>query len=430
MRLIKPAILSYAIALTFGNAPLAHAASDSELAEIRAQIRELKDQYEARIKALEERLKSAEARAAEPAPAPAPVAGGAPSSISAFNPAVSAILSGQYANLSADPSRLRLAGFPTSAGVDVGKRGFSLSESELQLSANVDHIFAGNLVFSISPENTVEVEEAYGLVNGAPYGVVPKLGRFLSGFGYLNEQHAHAWDFVDAPLAYQAFLGGQYRTDGVQLSWIAPLEHFVQLGAEVGNGASFPGTERNKNGANSGVLFARTGGDIGESHSWLASVSYLRTRAEDRVTMGQDLAGNDVPFTFTGTSRVMNAALVWKYAPNGNPRVTNFKFQAEYFRRREEGDALSSRQGGWYAQGVYQFMPLWRAGVRFDRLDAGTFDLGFHPQRATAMVDWSPSEFSRVRLQYARAKLAPDFTDNELFVQYILSLGAHGAHKF
>src|SRR5258708_40220234 len=88
MGLIKPTVLSCALAFTFGIAPLAHAASDSELAEIRAQIRELKDQYEARIKALEERLKSAEARAAEPAPAPAaaPVAGGAPSSISAFNP--------------------------------------------------------------------------------------------------------------------------------------------------------------------------------------------------------------------------------------------------------------------------------------------------------------------------------------------------------
>jgi hypothetical protein len=46
------------------------------------------------------------------------------------------------------------------------------------------------------------------------------------------------------------------------------------------------------------------------------------------------------------------------------------------------------------------------------------------------MVDWSPSEFSRVRLQVARAKLAPGFTDNGLFVQYILSLGAHGAHKY
>src|SRR6266852_6774506 len=154
-----------------GTAPAANAASDSELAEIRAQIRELKDQYEARIKALEDRLESAEARASDVAAAPAPAAATSQSSISAFNPAISAILAGQYANLSADSTRLRLAGFPTSSGVDVGKRGFSLSESELQLSANVDHLFAGNLVFSISPENTVEVEEAYGIFNGAPSGL-------------------------------------------------------------------------------------------------------------------------------------------------------------------------------------------------------------------------------------------------------------------
>jgi hypothetical protein len=46
------------------------------------------------------------------------------------------------------------------------------------------------------------------------------------------------------------------------------------------------------------------------------------------------------------------------------------------------------------------------------------------------MVDWSPSEFSRVRLQYAQDKARADATDNQVFLQYILSLGAHGAHKF
>ena len=406
----------------------AAAAADADIVEIRKEIQDLKSSYEARIKALEERLKAAEARAAEaprpPPPPPIPPAGSTRSAANAFNPAISAILAGQYSNLSADPTRARLAGFP-SVPIDPAKRGFSLNESELQLSANVDHIFAGNLVFSISPDDKVEVEEAYGLVNGAPYGVVPKFGRFLSGFGYLNEQHAHAWDFVDAPLAYQAFVGGQYRTDGAQLTWIAPTEHFLQLGIEGGNGASFPGTERNKNGINSAVAFVKTGGDVGESNSWLAGVSYLRTHFEDRPFVDPLISG-----AFAGTSRLWNASFVWKWSPNGNPHTNNFKFQAEYFRALEDGDALSTRQNGWYAQGVYQFMPLWRVGARYDRLDAGTFDLGFHPERATAMVDWSPSEFSRIRLQAARAKLAPDFTDNELFVQYILSLGAHGAHKF
>jgi hypothetical protein len=347
-----------------------------------------------------------------------------------------------------------MAGFLQGGEVGPGPRSFSIGESELTFSANVDPLFSGALTFSITPDDTVSVEEAYGIANGVPAGIVPKFGRFLSGFGYLNEQHAHAWDFVDAPLAYQAFLGGQYKTDGVQLTWIAPTEHFIELGGEVGNGGAFPGTARNKNGANAGVLFARTGGDVGDSHNWLASVSYLDTRAEARTSDVTDLAGNDAALAFTGHSRTVNAAFVWKYAPHGDPHYTNFKLQGEYFWRHEDGDLAvlhngepfastsdySSRQSGGYVQGVYQFMPLWRAGLRYDRLDPGTVDFGanaafvaptsFHPERATAMVDWSPSEFSRLRLQFAQAKVAPGFTDNEWFVQYILSLGAHGAHKY
>jgi hypothetical protein len=47
------------------------------------------------------------------------------------------------------------------------------------------------------------------------------------------------------------------------------------------------------------------------------------------------------------------------------------------------------------------------------------------------MFDYSPSEFSRFRLQYARDQSRPDgVKDNQLFLQYILSMGAHGAHKF
>jgi hypothetical protein len=46
------------------------------------------------------------------------------------------------------------------------------------------------------------------------------------------------------------------------------------------------------------------------------------------------------------------------------------------------------------------------------------------------MVDWTPSEFSRIRLQYAQSKVRPEATDNQIFLQYILTLGAHGAHKF
>ena len=44
-------------------------------------------------------------------------------------------------------------------------------------------------------------------------GVASRLS-FTRGFiGYLNEQHAHAWDFSDAPLAYKAFFGGQAASE-------------------------------------------------------------------------------------------------------------------------------------------------------------------------------------------------------------------------
>jgi hypothetical protein len=236
---------------------------------------------------------------------------------------------------------------------------------------------------------------------------------------------------------------------------VAPTEQFVQLGAEVGNGDNFPGTARSKNGAGSGVLFARVGGDLGDSHSWQAGLGYLRTGSQSRTDVAPDALGEDAALAFTGTTRLWNASFVWKWAPHGDPHYRNFKLQAEYLWRREEGDLgfapvatpaaasvsrYASRQGGGYVQAIYQFMPLWRAGLRYDRMSAGSVDFGanaaflatpdFHPERATAMVDWSPSEFSRLRLQFGQAKLAPGFTDNEWFLQYILSIGAHGAHIF
>src|SRR6188768_1909025 len=110
-------LLASACALAVLHTP-AFAASDAELAEIRSEIRSLKSSYEARIQALEQRLKYAEARAAvapavtvAPAPAVAPAAGavapvktGAQSSASAFNHSISAILNGRYTHTSRDPS--------------------------------------------------------------------------------------------------------------------------------------------------------------------------------------------------------------------------------------------------------------------------------------------------------------------------------------
>jgi hypothetical protein len=122
--------------------------------------------------------------------------------------------------------------------------------------------------------------------------------------------------------------------------------------------------------------------------------------------------------------------------------VRNFKLQGEVFRRSEDGVFAdidySGDQTGWYLQGVYQFAPLWRVGLRYDTVtaDSGPLligteleDPGRSSDRSTLMFDYSPSEFSRLRLQYTNDRVLPE-TDDQWFLQYIMSLGAHGAHQF
>lgn len=114
----------------------AHAAKDADLAEIRAQVKQMKEAYEQRIAALVSLL----------------------------------------------------------------------AESELGFSTNVDDKIYANLILSLSPDNSVEVEEACGVLTALPGGLRPKFGRFLSSIGYLNDQHQHGWDFYDAPCRTSRFL--------------------------------------------------------------------------------------------------------------------------------------------------------------------------------------------------------------------------------
>lgn len=450
------------------------------LQQLRQQIEELKRSHEQRIQALEAQLMQAQQQLARPA-APPPPAEAAPAAVAnngaaqpampstelpepiglasgganRFNPAVSMILTGGYAGLSKSPSTWQMAGFlPSGDELGPGPRGFSLRESELFLSANIDHLFYGAITLAVSPENTIEAEEAFVQTMALPAGLKVKAGRFFAGLGYLNEQHAHTWDMVDAPLVYQAFLGRQFKQEGVQGRWVLPFKQYVELGLELGNGNAFPGTSRDRNGAGATLLNARTGGDIGLSNSWRAGVSWLQTRADGREWTSTDLvdAATSYTNTFKGRSRIWALDGIWKWAPNGNGRVTNFKLQGEYFRRTEQGDvafdtanlnsvdAYRSAQSGWYLQGVYQFMPQWRVGVRHDQLDSGRNDFGantvslglpqYKPKRDTLLLEWAPSEYTRWRLQFSDDRARLRTGDHQFLLQYQMSLGAHGAHSY
>lgn len=370
--------------------------------------------------------------------------------VPSFNPDISLILAGGAAHLSNDPARYAIPGFMLGAETGPGERGLSLAESELVMSANVDDLFYGQFTAALSPQNEVAVEEAYIQTLGLPHGVSVRAGRFFSAIGYLNNQHPHRWDFVDTALPYRALLANHYGDDGVGVHWVAPTDVFLELGAEWFRGENFPAGGAANNGQGAASLFAHVGGDVGVSHAWRTGLSFLRTQAVGRLSGAIESA----PDAFSGDSKLAIADLVWKWSPQGNPKQTNFKFQAEYLWRREDGDftanvnavlglpvtdRYAATQSGWYLQAVYQFMPQWRAGLRYDQLrtqdisagvNAALFDtLGQTPRRVSVMLDWSHSEFSRLRLQFNRDRSQPD-ADSQVFVQYIMSLGAHGVHAF
>ncbi|MEO8312837.1 MAG: hypothetical protein ABI520_16830 [Caldimonas sp.] len=477
---IAVAALSAGI-LGLSSSPLAGAAEPGELEQVKSQLAELRQSYEARLQALEKRIAElqqaqaappqAKATQASPSPAPETVSAApavaasttAPSSATTFNPAISLILAGSYANLSRNPDSYRLQGFvPTRGEVGPGRRGFGIGESELGLGASIDPTFSGQLTTSFGADNEVGVEEAWFQGAGLIPGGNLRVGRFLSGIGYLNEHHAHTWDFIDAPLVYQAFFGGPIRNDGLQLRWVAPADRFVEIGAELGAGSSFPGSSGGRNGIGSTTLFAHVGDDLGASASWRVGASLLAHRADDRGYDDVNGAGIPVSNSFSGRTRTWGLDGIYKWAPDGNARRRNFTLQGEFFQRRERGtlayDTLGAAgatssgdyravQNGWYLQAVYQFMPTWRVGARYDRLDSGSPRIGqvdsgglsaadfpilqsARPSRTSLMLDYSPSEFSRFRVQLGADRSNPAAIDRQIFLQYIMSLGAHGAHTF
>jgi hypothetical protein len=375
-------------------------------------------------------------------------------SASSYNPAISVILDGRYSQFSEDPAAYHLPGFQLGPESGPGERGFAFHEAELMMTSNVDDMFRATLIASFGQdagETATEIEEAWIETTSLPDGLVVKAGRFFSRVGYLNERHPHGWDFADAPLVNRAFFGANLSDSGVQLRWIAPTELFLELGGEWFAGNAWPAAGASDQGRGMYTLFAKLGGDLDDSNSWQVGISRIAAQAVDRTDEPLDPTAPP-PLAFTGDSTVTGIDFIWKWAPDGNYKDRNLTLTAELMQRDEEGalatdfgggpetGAYTGTQRGWYAQGAWQFMPQWRVGLRLDRLTSDNtvtglsqptvLDSGGHsPQRTSVMVDYSHTEFSRIRLQYNRDGSTP-VSDSQLILQYVVSIGPHGAHQF
>ena len=268
-------------------APQAEAQSDGDtpMASILAvEIATLREQYEARIRALEEQIKVLQSRAGIEVDdghghgTAAPHRGGG-----MFDPQVSAVIRGLVSSYSAEHSEI--AGFRLGHESERPPEGLSLGHSELSLTSDVGNALHAGIVLGIGAHPgeaaELELEEAYfqtlpGL--GLPEELTVTAGRKQWSFGYLNERHADEGDFADLPLPYRAFLDGAYNDDGVQISLALPGD----VRTEVGGGL-FRGDDRPFGGSDNGLrafsAYARVGGDMGRDSSWGIGVSLLSSEA-------------------------------------------------------------------------------------------------------------------------------------------------------
>ena len=469
-------ITAMPVALCFVVAAPAGAQSQTEptAAELAEQIQALKREYEARIGALEAQLSTMESRAQESEQETTSTARAAkPASDNAFNPAIGVVLNGLFSQHSAD--EFEIHGFPTGHESERAAEGLSLGHSEIAMSGSIDDKFLGSLTLGLGVHpgepTEVELEEAYVQTlpgAGMPEGMRIKAGRSLWTFGYLNEQHAHGDDFADRPLPYRTFLDNAYNDDGAEVSFVLPTETYSEFGAGLFRGDDFP-FAGSADGIGAWSAFARVGGDFGRDSAWRLGGYVLDGKVRNRGGgHGHAGEGDDdhededhedeehhdehehAEFfsegVFSGDARLYAVDFRSTWAPTGNARDREVILQGEYFWRKETGTyELEPEEGeehgeeeyfdlttpGWYLQGIYKFHPNWRVGARYSRLIApDEMELERDPTAFSAMVDWSNSEFSRLRLQFNRESFAEDGHDNQLMLQYIMSLGAHPAHTF
>lgn len=341
------------------------------------------------------------------------------------------------------------------------EQGFNLNYAELSLAAVVDPYFDLFTVFHLSPEG-FEIEEAYFTTRRLPVGLQVRGGKFLSQFGRINGQHAHYWDFASPPLVLSAFFGGGGLGElGARLAWVAPLDVFLQLAVELlqgDNGMSFGRNGFELDGAS--VAAARAPGLVvttAKGSFDLGNLTVLAglSNAAGRSRQGPGLEEENGASAFAGTANVFGADLTLKYLFDS---IRYLALQAEVMGRTSSGDRYElnaagnwnrleqrGRQAGLYTQAVARLNKRLRLGARLDliwkndmRFVGVQQSLPENLMRYTAMGEWNPTEFSRLRLQYTFDRSRHEQVHgnwqrqpfHELVLQVNITIGAHGAHAF
>jgi hypothetical protein len=368
---------------------------------------------------------------------------------------------------------------------DPDRRGFTLQQAELSMFGAVDPYFNAETHIVFVPDG-VELEEAFGTTQQLPYGLQAKAGYYLTEFGRMNPTHPHAWAWIDQPIVNTRMFGGDgLRSTGVQMSWLLPLPLFSEIYAGVQNAnedeftTSFlapeavgnrPAVRTDTRNFGDLLYLARwaTAWNMSDTASALLGFSglfgpnstggpartfiygtdfTLKWRPADNfrgwpflLWQSEAIKRDYTAEPFTGSTTDTSTAVRGR----GTPSITT---PLDGFAAADTGQATGDipgallRDWGFYTQLLYGFEYEWAAGARFE------WDSGDGPSvggrandplrddrfRFSPLLQYQPSEFSRLRLQYNfdHATALPGNGDaNTVWLGLELLFGTHPAHKW
>jgi hypothetical protein len=338
------------------------------------------------------------------------------------------------------------------------EEGFNLREAEVYLSADVDPYIKAYTTLAFHEEGS-EIEEAVFQTTFLPGGLQVLGGKFLSHFGRINSQHPHSWDFIDRPMIFDMTLGDHGLLEkGVQVSWLTPAPFHFVLGLEALQGENekmFSHVEEDalphKSGPRLWVGWAKIAPNLPDRHAMQFGLSYGHGDHQEAQDGDEDGVSDH---WLNGSNSFFGVDGVYKFASGNAGGKGDLTLQAEYFYREKDltvlqhdlvpeftGQQRDDKQDGYYVQALYGFIPRWRAGMRWEQagltneslFPTGVTDKYDSSYRISGMMDFSPSEFSRLRFQVNRGEFSLDEGNEkywQFFVQFMVSLGTHGAHKF
>jgi len=370
---------------------------------------------------------------------PLPVYGGAAALSKVLNPDISVI-----------------GDFLGSAGRNTIQPAPSLEmhETEVGLQAIIDPYARGDFFLSFS-EQGVSLEEGFITFTSLPAGLVAKVGKFRSAFGKVNTFHNHVLPWTDRPMVTDNLVGGEdgINDAGASLTraFAGPRNLFLEATGQVFRGDSGGLFMASRKSDLAVVGHLRAYKDLSESTNLDIGGSYARGHNAFSAPVSGSGVGNRLIFisvppitcgTFPGLAPCppvdfgsafltnlygIDATLRWK--PLRRAIYHSFTARSEFIWSNREQPVGTQHAFGFYTSADYRLNRRWTVGGRYDRAGQAT-DAAAINSGASAVLTYWPSEFSQIRWQYRFARYAEKTDANELRLQFLFSLGAHGAHPF